>query len=94
MATSVKSPYDNSVVLEYQDGEYSLESVKTTVATTADDNLYTVKEDDTLQGIADVFYGDSGLWHIIAMANDISNPFDENEFYQGQVLTIPSYGGN
>jgi len=94
MATSIKSPYDSSVVLEYKDGEYSLESVKTLVVTSSDDKTYTVKDGDTLQGIANVFYGDSGLWHIIAMANDIYNPFDENEFYQGQVLTIPTYGGN
>lgn len=94
MATSIKSPYDNAIILEYSDGEYSLESTKTLVNTSADDRTYTVKDGDTLQAIADVFYGDSGLWHIIAMANSISNPFDENEFYQGQVLTIPTYGGN
>ena len=94
MATSVKSPYDSVVVLEYSDGEYSLESTKTSITTTSDDKTYTVKEGDTLQGISNLFYGDSGLWHIIAMANDIYNPFDEQEFYQGQVLIIPTYGGN
>ena len=49
---------------------------------------------NTLQGIASVYYNDSGLWHIIAMANDIQNPFNENEFYPGQILKIPQYGGN
>lgn len=91
---SLKSPYDNVVVLEYRDGDYSLETVKTEVATTSDDRTYTVKDGDTLQAIADVFYGDSGLWHIIAMANNISNPFDEDQFYQGQIIIIPTYGGN
>lgn len=91
---SIKSPYDNSIILEYEDGDYSLESVKTDVITTDDDRTYTVKDGDTLQGISHVFYGDSGLWHIIAMANDISNPFDETQFYQGQLLIIPTYGGN
>ena len=91
---SLRSPYDNAIILEYKDGDYSLESIKTDVITTSDDKTYTVKEDDTLQGIANMFYKDSGLWHIIAMANNISNPFDEDQFYQGQVLTIPTYGGN
>ena len=91
---NLKSPYDNVVVLEYQDGDYSLETVKTEVATTPDDRTYTVKDGDTLQAIANVFYGDSGLWHIIAMANNISNPFDEDQFYAGQIIIIPTYGGN
>ena len=91
---SIKSPYDSSVIVEYQDDSISLESTKETVVTTDDDLTYTVKDGDTLQGIANVYYKDSGLWHIIALANDIQNPFDENEFYPGQILKIPQYGGN
>lgn len=91
---SIKSPYDSAVIIEYPDDSISLESTKETVVTTDEDLNYTVKEDDTLQGIASVFYKDSGLWHIIALANDIQNPFDETEFYQGQILKIPQYGGN
>jgi nucleoid-associated protein YgaU len=91
---SIKSPYDSVVIVEYPDDSISLESTKETVITTDEDLNYTVKEDDTLQGIASIFYKDSGLWHIIALANDIQNPFDENEFYPGQILKIPQYGGN
>jgi nucleoid-associated protein YgaU len=91
---SIKSPYDSAVIVEYPDDSISLESTKETVITTDEDLNYTVKEDDTLQGIASIFYKDSGLWHIIALANDIQNPFDENEFYPGQILKIPQYGGN
>ena len=91
---SIKSPYDSAVIVEYPDDSISLESTKETVVTTDDDLVYTVKDGDTLQGIANVYYGDSGLWHIIAIANDIQNPFDENEFYPGQILKIPQYGGN
>lgn len=91
---SIKSPYDSVVIVEYPDDSISLESTKETVITTDDDLIYTVKDGDTLQGIANVYYKDSGLWHIIALANDIQNPFDENEFYQGQILKIPQYGGN
>jgi len=91
---SIKSPYDSSVVVLYQDGSISLESTKEEVATTAEDLNYTVKEGDTLQGIAHVYYKDSGLWYIIALANDIQNPFDINQFYPGQLIRIPQYGGN
>ena len=91
---SIKSPYDSAVIVEYQDNSISLESTKETVVTTEDDLTYTVKDGDTLQGIANVYYKDSGLWHIIALANDIQNPFDETEFYPGQILKIPQYGGN
>ena len=91
---SIKSPYDSVVIVEYPDDLISLESTKETVITTDDDLIYTVKDGDTLQGIANVYYKDSGLWHIIALANDIQNPFDENEFYPGQILKIPQYGGN
>jgi nucleoid-associated protein YgaU len=91
---SIKSPYDSVVIVEYPDDSISLESTKETIITTDDDLIYTVKDGDTLQGIANVYYKDSGLWHIIALANDIQNPFDENEFYPGQILKIPQYGGN
>lgn len=91
---SIKSPYDSVVIVEYPDDSISMESTKETVITTDDDLIYTVKDGDTLQGIANVYYKDSGLWHIIALANDIQNPFDENEFYPGQLLKIPQYGGN
>lgn len=91
---SIKSPYDSSVVVEYQDGSISLEPIKEVVATTNDDLNYTVKDGDTLQSIAYVHYKDSGLWYIIALANDIQNPFDINQFYPGQLLIIPQYGGN
>ena len=91
---SIKSPYDSAVIVEYPDDSISLESTKKDVVTTPDDLNYTVKDGDTLQGIANVYYKDSGLWHIIAIANDIQNPFDENEFYPGQILKIPQYGGN
>lgn len=94
MAASIKSPYDSSVVIEYDDGSVSLEPLKTSVATTDEDINYTVKEGDTLHGIAYTYYKDSGLWYIIALANDIQNPFDLTQFYPGQLLRIPQYGGN
>ena len=55
---SVKSPYDSAVVVEYPDGSISLEPLKEEVAITEDDLNYTVKEGDTLQGIANTYYKD------------------------------------
>lgn len=91
---SIKSPYDSAIIVEYPDGSISLEPIKEEVTPTEDDLNYTVKEGDTLQGIASVYYKDSGLWYIIALANDIQNPFDIDEFYPGQLIRIPQYGGN
>lgn len=91
---STKSPYDSSVLVEYDDGSVSLEPLRESVTITEDDLNYTVKEGDTLQGIAHVYYKDSGLWYIIAIANDIQNPLDITQFYPGQLLRIPQYGGN
>lgn len=91
---SVKSPYDSSVVVDYGDGSISLEPIRESVTITDEDLNYTVKEGDTLQGIAHTYYGDSGLWYIIAIANDIQNPLDIKQFYPGQLLRIPQYGGN
>jgi len=91
---SVKSPYDSAVVVEYPDGSISLEPLKEEVAITEDDLNYTVKEGDTLQGIANTYYKDSGLWYIIALANNIQNPFDINQFYPDLLIRIPQYGGN
>lgn len=47
---------------------------------------YVVKEDDTLSGIAGIFYRDPRLWRPIAERNDIENP---RLLPAGAVLTIP-----
>lgn len=82
------SPYDSAKIIDYPDGSYSVEptGLDGAIITTS---VYTVKEGDTLQGIAHALYGDSGLWYVLAEANNIQNPFDIEEFYAGQILNVP-----
>ena len=47
---------------------------------------YTIKTGGTLSGIAQLFYGDSSLFPLIAGANGITNP---NVVAVGQVIAIP-----
>ena len=85
------SPYDSATVITYDEGDVSLESNSLDISTTSDDPIHTVLEGQTLQNIAFQYYGDSGLWYLLAQANGISNPFSD-ELYTGQQLKIPNYG--
>lgn len=85
---NLSSPYDNARIIDYPDGSYSVEPNDLDGVLLVS-STYTVKEGDTLQNIAYTLYGDSGLWYMIAIANNIQNPFDINEFYPGQLLNIP-----
>lgn len=85
------SPYDKATIITYDSGDTSLESDIISVSTTSGDPIHTVLEGQTLQNIAYQYYGDSGLWYILAQANGILNPFSD-ELYPGQQLKIPNYG--
>lgn len=74
MANLLASPYDKAKVIEYEDGSYTVEP--TSFGEYVTNSTYTVKEGETLQMIAYTIYGDSGLWYMIADANNIINPFD------------------
>lgn len=50
---------------------------------------HTVLPGETLQHIAYKYFGDSGGWFKIAMANNILNPFKEVK--DGMILKIPFY---
>ena len=83
------SPYNQAYVLNYGDGDYSLEAVQTSVPSSSDDIQHTVKDGETLQNIAYRYYGDSGKRYLIAEANGILNPFKELE--SGTLIKIPVY---
>lgn len=85
------SPYNQAYVLNYGDGDYSLEAVQASVPSSSDDLQHTVKDGETLQNIAYRYYGDSGKWYLIAEANGILNPFKELE--SGTIIKIPVYAG-
>lgn len=54
--------------------------------TTGQAETYVIESGDTLQSIAEQFYGDVGLDFLIAEANDITDP---TSLHPGQELTIP-----
>lgn len=87
------SPFDDATVITYEDGsgDISLDIEAFDVEKSSDDEIHTVIEGQTLQNIAYQYYGDSGLWYLIALANDIMNPFSD-ELYAGKQLRIPNYG--
>lgn len=75
------SPYSNAFGLQYDNGDVTLERVPFEYSPSEDDVTHTVKEGETLQGIADDYYKDSGLWYVIADANNILNPLTEVSTY-------------
>lgn len=84
------SPYDGAYAIKYKNGDVSLEVDPPSIGRSTSDKQHTVLEGETLQNIAFRYYGDSGLWYIIAEANVILNPFEE--VTPGQILIIPAYG--
>jgi len=85
---SIKSPYSNSYGLSYDNGDISLERSPYIYTPSENDVYHTVKDDETIQNIADQYYQDSGLWGVIADANLIYNPIDE--IVPGLQLVIPN----
>ena len=53
--------------------------------------IHSVLEGETIQNIAFKYYEDSGMWGVIADANDILNPFED--LHADMELIIPNYGG-
>ena len=86
------SPYDNAIINEYDDGtDPTLDLDDLELLTPESTIIHTVLDGQTLQNIAYKYYKDSGLWYIIALANNIQNPFSD-ELHVGQQLMIPNYG--
>jgi hypothetical protein len=87
-----KDPYEGAYVLQYEDGDYSLEKNIPKIIRSDHDKVHTLLEDETLHSVAFKYYGDSGYWYYIAEANNIINPLSEEEIYPGRKLIIPLYG--
>lgn len=83
------SPYSDSFVIKYPDGDISVERNRSSIP--LDYVIHTVLEGETIQSIAFQYYGDSGMWGVIADANDILNPFED--LHEDMELIIPNYGG-
>lgn len=82
------SPYDNSYIIEYPDGDITLE--RRPAETYSDAKVHTVLPGETIQSISFQYYKDSGYWGAIADVNDILNPFEDLQ--PGLQIAIPTYG--
>jgi nucleoid-associated protein YgaU len=81
---STSSPYDNARRITYSNGDESLEPVMT--MPDISDTVHTILPGETLQSIANKYFGDSGRWGDIMLANNLVNPFEVKEYTQ---LIIP-----
>lgn len=84
----MNSPYNNAYGLRYDDGDISLERIPYEYTQSSRDLYHTVIEGETIQNIANRYYQDSGLWHLIADANGIYNPI--TELVPGTQIVIPN----
>lgn len=81
-----RSPFDNSTLIN--DEGVLTQFYNPPYIDKSSCDLHTLKEGETLQELAAFQYGDSGLWYIIAEANNILNPF--KELKPGMILLIPT----
>lgn len=84
------SPYENSYIVEYPNGEQTLERFSYEHDKSSKDIIHTVLDGETIQSISFKYYGDSGFWYVIADMNGIYNPI--TEVIPGIQILIP-FGG-
>lgn len=86
-----RSPFDSESCFKiiFPEGDQCLERFEQLPVMNDKVKIHTVKDGDTIQGIAYHYYNDPGAWDRIALANDIYNPLDDKEFYIGLNLIIP-----
>lgn len=67
-----------SYIVNYPEGDRSLERATIEFPQSDDDRYHVVKADDTLISLAYQYYGSSQYWFMIADANqqELENPFD------------------
>jgi len=78
---------EDGYLINYKEGDQSIERLPVIYLVGINSKLYIIVQDDTLQSIANAFYGTSESWFIIADANEIFNPF---ELIIGDTLIIPN----
>lgn len=82
------SPFDKGRIIKFPNGDQEL--VRDPYVASDSYATHTVLEGQTIQNIAFAYYGDSGLWGLIADSNGILNPFED--LHEGMQLIIPNYG--
>lgn len=82
--------YYDSIIVDYEEGDRSLERFPLVQDYDLYDKTYTIKQGDTLLQLADYFYNTSRAWWLIADNNQdvITNIF---ELEIGKQIIIPNY---
>ena len=78
MAISVRkdNPFTTGYVINYTQGDASLERTPIVYVPSVNDRLHVVKKYDTLWDLSFDYYGNSKYWWVLADINDIINPFE------------------
>jgi len=79
--------YNNGFIINYPDGDQSLQRNPIEHNQDIGDKYHTVKLGDTITSIAYMFYKKPLYWYMIADANNIFNPLD---LEIGRTLIIPN----
>ena len=79
--------YTRSYIINYPEGDSSLQRNRLTFKVNIEDQFHNVIDGDDLTQLAYRYYGNPILWYVIADANEIENPF---ELESGSSLLIPS----
>lgn len=70
------NPYVKGKVLKFRDGRTVLERVPVTYEESGKDKFHIVRDFDTLESLAFLYYGNSKNWWIIADVNKTFFPFE------------------
>lgn len=81
--------YANGAIYKFDGGTSMLIRNRFDIEGKETDKYHTLRIDDTLDYLANIYYKDVMLWWLIAEANEIFNPLDLTE-YIGQQLLIPN----
>lgn len=87
-ALRIDNPYSLGELLTLSDGGVELVSNNIAIPTSNLDRYYVTAKQDTLSNLAYEAYGNSKLWWVIYLANDLTSPF-EIELQPGTELRIP-----
>ena len=80
-------PYEKAYIVDYKDGDVSLESMDQYYPSSIMVVSHTVLPDETLHSIAFKYYGDSSYWMYIANFNNLFFPL--RDISPGDILQIP-----
>lgn len=81
------TPFDNAYGIAYDEGDISLERVAYTHVKSSNDVNHIVLDGENIFSIAHMYYGDSGMWGLIADVNGLGNVAEE--LLPGLQILIP-----